>query len=190
MTVAQQKRNKAPSEVAQRYARAFYEIITAGADASAVLERIDLLVKAFDDNADLQVLLSDPRFDTRNASELASNLCKALNLGDDIRRLIGTVIQNGRFSKLVEILQAILLLDAQARREVSVEVSTAQSLTDEQRNRLIATLKEAGYDNTAITERHDPSLLGGMVVRVGSVLFDTSIAGRLARLQHAMKGAA
>lgn len=190
MTVAQQQRNKAPSEVAQRYARAFYDIIAREPERSALLERLGRLLKTIDDNAELQAFLSDSRFDPRDASRFSSALAQSLDLGDDLRRLIGTVAHNGRLSSLREILQAVESLEAQAHQVVTVEVSTAQPLSDEQRERLRASLKEAGYLHTSITEHLDSSLLGGIVIRVGSVLFDTSIAGRLARLQHAMKGAA
>lgn len=190
MTVAQQQRNKAPSEVAQRYARAFYEIIAGKADSSAILERLGRFLEAIEDNVELQAFLSDTRFDPRNAAQFASALAQTLALGDDLRRLIGTVARNGRLPELGGILDAVQRLEAKAHQIVEVEVNTAQPLSDEQRGRLVASLEEAGYAHTSITEHLDPSLLGGSVIRVGSVLFDTSIAGRLARLQHAMKGAA
>lgn len=190
MTVAQQQRNKAPSEVAQRYARAFYEIIAGRADKAAILGHVDFLIKAIDGNADLQRFLSDRRFDPRDASQFALALTRTLALDDDIRRLIGVVARNGRLSALREVLETVQSLEAQAHHIVNVEVDTARPLTEAQRDRLKTSLKEAGYTQTAIAEHINPSLLGGIVVRVGSVLFDTSIAGRLARLQHAMKGAA
>ena len=53
-----------------------------------------------------------------------------------------------------------------------------------------ARLIEAGYGNVNIVKRVDPSLLGGMVVKIGARLYDTSLKSRLQRLQYAMKGAA
>ena len=59
-----------------------------------------------------------------------------------------------------------------------------------QREQLRARLIEAGYGTVDIEEQVDPSLLGGLVVRIGARLFDSSIKSRLQRLQYAMKGAA
>ena len=59
-----------------------------------------------------------------------------------------------------------------------------------QREQLRARLIEAGYGNVNILESVDPTLLGGLVVRVGARLYDTSLKSRLQRLQYAMKGAA
>ena len=59
-----------------------------------------------------------------------------------------------------------------------------------QRNQIAARLTEAGYSNVRLVERLDPSILGGMILRIGSRLYDTSIRSRLQRLSYAMKGAA
>ena len=59
-----------------------------------------------------------------------------------------------------------------------------------QRQQLRARLIEAGYGNVKIEEQVDPALLGGLVVRIGARLYDSSIKSRLQRLQYAMKGAA
>ena len=69
-------------------------------------------------------------------------------------------------------------------------VSSAHPLTDVQREQLRARLIESGYGNVNLQETVDPSLLGGLVVRIGARLYDTSLKSRLQRLQYAMKGAA
>ncbi|MXV43635.1 ATP synthase F1 subunit delta [Saccharibacter sp. 17.LH.SD] len=190
MTVAQEKRIRAPGEGAKRYARAFYEYLQEGADIPAVLQQVQALRQVILENDELRSILADPRLDVRRAPELVKALVEGLHLGDEMRRFVGVIARQGRLAALSEILEAVSLLDAHQRGEVRVEVATAQPLDDAQRERLRDCLREAGYNTIAMTERLDASLLGGMTVRVGSVLFDTSIVGRLARLQNAMKGAA
>ena len=73
---------------------------------------------------------------------------------------------------------------------VTANVATAHALSDVQREQLRARLIEAGYGNVNIQEAVDPTLLGGLVVRVGARLYDSSLKSRLQRLQYAMKGAA
>lgn len=73
---------------------------------------------------------------------------------------------------------------------VTAHVETAHALTDLQRQQLRARLIEAGYGNVNIVETVDPTLLGGLVVKIGARLYDTSLKSRLQRLQYAMKGAA
>ncbi|MCX5620383.1 MULTISPECIES: ATP synthase F1 subunit delta [Bombella] len=191
MTVAQDKQVRTPGEVAQRYAKAFEDYLSdSRQDTADVLKQVGLLRDAIAQCEDLRIALADPRLDLRQAEGVVKALVSALGLGDAVRRFVGFIARQRRLAGLDEILYAVLLLDAQQRGEVPVEVTTAQPLDDGQREALRAGLQQAGYNNVAITERVDQSLLGGMTVRVGSVLFDTSIAGRLARLQNAMKGAA
>ncbi len=191
MTVAQEKQIRAPGEVAQRYARAFEDYLSdSRQDKAAVLEQVRALRKAIAQLPDLRTALADPRLDISQTEKLVKALGSALGLGEALQRFVGFIAHQRRLSGLDEILSAVLLLDARQRGEVRVEVTTARPMEDGQRESLRASLQQAGYANIAMTEHVDQTLLGGMVVRVGSVLFDTSIAGRLARLQNAMKGAA
>ena len=69
-------------------------------------------------------------------------------------------------------------------------VTSAHPLTDTQRAQITARLTEAGYSGIRLSEQVDPSILGGLIVRIGSRLYDNSIKSKLQRLQYAMKGAA
>ena len=91
---------------------------------------------------------------------------------------------------LRSIIAAFSGLVADKRGVVVAEVETAHPLTDLQEQQLRARLIEAGYGRVNIVKRVDPSLLGGLVVKVGARLYDTSLKSRLQRLQYAMKGAA
>lgn len=191
MTVAQEKQIRAPGEVAQRYARAFEEYLSENKqDKAATLEQVRALREAIAQLPELRAALADPRLSSGPAEELVKTLGSALGFNDAMRRFVGFIARQRRLAGLDEILCAVLLLDSHQRGEVRVEITTARPLEDTQRESLRTSLQQAGYANIAMTERVDQALLGGMVVRVGSVLFDTSIAGRLARLQNAMKGAA
>jgi F-type H+-transporting ATPase subunit delta len=86
--------------------------------------------------------------------------------------------------------RAFAALVAQKRGVITAHVASAHPLSDVQRQQLRARLIEAGYSNVNIVEQVDPDLLGGLIVRIGARLYDTSLKSRLQRLQYAMKGAA
>ena len=100
------------------------------------------------------------------------------------------VTSNRRLSALRSIVNAFAALVAQKRGIIIAEVTSAHALTDVQENQLRARLIEAGYGQVNIQKHIDPSLLGGLVVKIGARLYDTSLKSRLQRLQYAMKGAA
>jgi F-type H+-transporting ATPase subunit delta len=103
---------------------------------------------------------------------------------------VGVVAANRRLRSLRQIVTAFASLVAERRGIVTAHVASAHPLTDVQRQQLRARLIEAGFGNVNILESVEPDLLGGLVVRVGARLYDTSLKSRLQRLQYAMKGAA
>ena len=111
----------------------------------------------------------------------------ALNLETDN---VGVVAANRRLRNLREIVRAFAALVAQRRGIITAHVASAHPLNDVQRQQLRARLIEAGYGNVNILESVEPDILGGLVVRIGARLYDTSLKSRLQRLQYAMKGAA
>jgi F-type H+-transporting ATPase subunit delta len=79
---------------------------------------------------------------------------------------------------------------AARRGQQTAQVTTAHPLSATQRAQLVARLTEAGFSGVQLQESVDPTILGGLVVRIGSRLYDNSIKSKLQRLQYAMKGAA
>ncbi len=110
--------------------------------------------------------------------------------GKTVADFVSVIANNRRLSALRAIVTAFATLVADKRGVVTASVASAHPLSDVQREQLRARLIEAGYGNVNILESVDPTLLGGLVVRVGARLYDTSLKSRLQRLQYAMKGAA
>ena len=106
-------------------------------------------------------------------------------------KFVGTVASNGRLHALSRITSAFLAEHARRRGEVSAEVISAVEMDDARRARVEqAVSKLAGSDKLSLSMRVDPSLIGGLVVRIGSRMIDTSIRTKLNRLETAMKGMA
>ena len=106
-------------------------------------------------------------------------------------KFVGTVASNGRLHALSRIISAFLAEHARRRGEISAEVISAIELDDKRRSRVEkAVAKLAGSDKLSLSMRVDPALIGGLVVRIGSRMIDTSVRTKLNRLETAMKGIA
>jgi len=141
-------------------------------------------------DASFRAFLADPRLDAVKQRNGAFAVIERLGLGTEVRNLVGVLIMNRRLASLADVAAAYGAQLAARRGQQMALVTTAHPLSDTQRAQLSARLTEAGYSGVQIAESVDPSLLGGLVVRVGSRLYDNSLKSKLQRLQYAMKGAA
>lgn len=179
-----------PSGLAQRYALALLELAKDKKAVDAVaadLERLQALIQG---DAALQAFIHDPRLDAAAQRKGAFAVLDRAGVSGDVRNLVGVLIANRRLVALPQVIAAFGGLLAEQRGQQTAEVATAHPLTATQRTQIAARLTEAGYSNVKLVERVDPTLLGGLVVRIGSRLYDSSIKSKLQRLQYAMKGAA
>ena len=103
-------------------------------------------------------------------------------------KTLGVLAQNRRLGETVSVARAFSALAASHRGEVTAEVTSAHALTPAQMNALSAKLKARVGSDVAIQTKVDPSLLGGLTVKIGSQMIDNSIKTRLNSLATAMKG--
>lgn len=176
--------------MAQRYALALYDYADEKSVLPEVLDQVRALRKLIAESAPLREFLADQSLDSRQAGQGLEAVLNAQGFSETLKRFVAVIARNRRVARVDEILGAVLALDAKRRGETIAEVRSAQPLTAGQRSALQTRLAEAGYARVSMIERVEPELIGGLVVQIGAKLFDTSIRGRLTRIQNAMKGAA
>ncbi|HTW26106.1 MAG TPA: F0F1 ATP synthase subunit delta [Acetobacteraceae bacterium] len=176
--------------LADRYANALYALADERHELDAVIAQMEALGRLIDSSPEFRRLMHSPLIDLNQARNAARAVLAQEGFGEIVQNFVGVVASNRRLAALRGIVATFASLVAQKRGVVTAEVTTAHPLNDVQRSQLRARLIEAGYGNVHMEEAVDPSLLGGLVVRVGARLYDTSLKSRLQRLQHAMKGAA
>lgn len=179
-----------PSGLAQRYALALLELAKDKKAVDSVAADLDSLSGLWTKDAAFRAFVEDPRLDSGAQRRGALAVLERAGISGDVRSLVGVLIANRRLSALPQVIAAFGTLLAEQRGQQTAEVATAHPLSDTQRTQIVARLTEAGYSNVKLVERVDPTLLGGLVVRLGSRLYDSSIKSKLQRLQYAMKGAA
>ncbi len=173
-----------------RYATALYAQAEDVNQLDQTIAEMDALGRLIDESADFRRLLESPLIDVTQARTAASAVLAQEGFGKLVQDFVGVVANNRRLGALRAIVRTFAALVAQKRGVVVADVTTAHPLTTVQREQLRARLIEAGYGSVNIQDSVDPSLLGGLVVRIGARLYDTSLKSRLQRLQYAMKGAA
>lgn len=173
-----------------RYAQALYSL---AGDRHALDEAVDemaALGRLIDANADLRRLLESPLIDVQTGQKAVRAVLAEQGFSKLIQDFAGVVAANRRLSALRAIVADFAALVAERRGIVAAHVTTAHPMTDLQEQQLRARLIESGYGSVEIVRHEDPSILGGLVLRIGARLYDSSLKSRLQRLQFAMKGAA
>lgn len=175
------------SGVAGRYATALFEI----ARDDEVLEKVEADVLALDaavaDSADLRQLLNSPIYSRDEQGRAIGALAEKMGLGREVASTLGLMAQNRRLFVLPGMIAQLKALIADHRGEVTAEVTAARPLSDAQTSALVETLRKQIGKDVALDVTIDESLIGGLVVKLGSRMLDTSIRSRLASLQNVMK---
>lgn len=151
---------------------------------------LEALFGLWREDAGFRGFIADPRLDAAKQRAGVFAILERAGVGAEVKNLLGVMITNRRLAALPAVAQAFGALLAERRGQQTAEVTTAHPLTDTQRSQIVARLTEAGYSGVRLSERIDVSILGGLIVRIGSRLYDNSIKSKLQRLQYAMKGAA
>jgi F-type H+-transporting ATPase subunit delta len=184
-----------PTGLADRYATALLGIVDdlrqrePGA-ADRIAADLDRLFRLWQEDAGFRSFVSDPRLDAASQQRGAFAIIEKAGIGAEVKNLVGVLIVNRRLGRLPEVAAAFGAQLAARRGQQVAHVSTAHPLSDTQRAQVTARLTEAGFSGVTLQETVDPTLLGGLVVRIGSRLYDNSLKSKLQRLQYAMKGAA
>jgi len=176
--------------LADRYAAALYDHADENRALDATVAEMEGLGQLIAASADFRRLIESPLIDVQQASRAARAVLQAEGFSKIVQDFVGVVAANRRLRDLPAIVTAFAALVARKRGVITADVASAHPLTDVQRQQLRARLIEAGYSNVNIVEQVQPDLLGGLVVKIGARLYDTSLKSRLQRLQYAMKGAA
>jgi len=182
--------SSATTGVAGRYASALFELADSANVLDAVARDLATFRKLLDESADLRRLIRSPVIGRDAQGKALMAILDAAQVSGLSRKFIGLVAANGRARDLPGMAAAYLAELASRRGETTATVTTAVPLTPAQLDQLTNTLRGILGAKVAIDARVDQDILGGLVVKVGSRLFDSSIRSKLQRLQLAIKGAA
>ncbi|MEQ8665273.1 MAG: F0F1 ATP synthase subunit delta [Rhodospirillales bacterium] len=176
------------SGLAGRYATALYDLADAGKVIDEVAADLASLGRMIDESEDLRRLVMSPVISRGEQTKAIRALVDKAGMQDLTQRFVGTVAQNRRLFVLRKMISAFHAYLAERRGQATAEVTSATELTDKQLSALNDALKGAMGTSVSVETKVDPSLLGGLVVKVGSRMIDTSLRTKLAQLRLAMKG--
>jgi F-type H+-transporting ATPase subunit delta len=176
------------ASLAGRYATALFALANEKKAVAAVEASLSKVKAALAESAELKALTINPVISRDAAKTVIAAVAKSLKLDALTANTLGVLAQNRRLSETAAVADAFSMLAANNRGEVTADVTSARPLSPAQSKSLAAGLKLRVGSDVAINAKVDPSILGGLVVQIGSQMIDSSIKTRLNSLATAMKG--
>ncbi len=175
--------------LAERYANALFDLARDAGDVEAVERDLDGLDGILEDNGDLRRLVTSAVFSRDDQGRAMTAIMDRGNARPLTRNFVGLVARNRRLFALPGMIQAFKDRASKERGEVRATVTSARPMTDEQADDLAKALSQSLGKSVALDLLVDESLLGGLVVKVGSRMIDSSIRTKLNNLKIVMKEA-
>ncbi|MDO5621352.1 MAG: F0F1 ATP synthase subunit delta [Paracoccus sp. (in: a-proteobacteria)] len=175
------------ANIAGRYAQAVFDIAKEGGALDALSSQIDDLGQALTDSPDLRAVIDSPVLSREVQGQAIAALAAKMGLSDTLKNTLALMAQNRRLFVLPQLVEKLRGLIADARGEITADVVSAVELSADQKKKLTETLAAKSGRTVKLNTRVDAGLIGGMIVKMGSQMIDSSIKSKLASLQNAMK---
>lgn len=177
------------SEVAERYAAALFDLSRDEGSLAAVESDLRALSQALDESVDLQRVVTSPVFEAHEKAAAMDAILSGAGAQSTTRNFVGVLSRNRRLSQLRAVITSFLAMAADFRGEISASAISARPLTDSQLSNLRQQIEASVGKTVNLETSVDESLLGGLIVKVGSKMIDSSIRTKLNRLQQSLKEA-
>jgi len=173
--------------IAARYATAVFELAIEDKSLAALESDIDALDSALSESDEFTVLINSPIYTRDQQGTAIAEIARKMSLSATTSNTLVLMASKRRLFVLPQLLASLRSLIADEKDEVTADVTAAKALSTGQQTKLAKSLKASFGKDVKINMAVDESLIGGLIVKVGSKMIDTSIASKLANLQNAMK---
>jgi F-type H+-transporting ATPase subunit delta len=172
------------SAVADRYARALLELAVESNQVTSVAQQLRRAADVYSSSSELRAALNDPILEDDKRTNLVKAICDRLGLGGLVQNTLRVLVERRRMAALPEITDRLLTLADDQAGIVKATVASAIPLTEAQLEAIKNELERLTGCKIALERQQDPSLLAGVVARVGDHVIDASLRGRFQELEQ------
>ena len=177
------------SGVSGRYATALFELARDEKSVDAVKADLDKFEAMLTESADLTRLVRSPVFSSDMQAKALNAVLEKAEITGTSAKFLKVLTANRRLFAVSDVIRAFRVLVANFKGEATAEVTVAEALNDKNLDALKTALKSVTGKDVALNVKVDPSIIGGLVVKLGSRMVDSSLRTKLNSIKHAMKEA-
>ena len=180
-------KNKGFSDTsANRYSLALYELANEANSLIKIEENSNMLLKLISSSKDFNNLIKDPTINRDSLNQVIQKISDKFSLEILFKNFLGFLIKKRRFFYIQQILNNFKEICSEKRGELKAQIKSAKSLTQDEINNITQELSNNFKSEIKLNYTHDQSLIGGLVVQIGSTMIDTSIKKKLQQLENRM----
>ena len=168
------------------YSQALYELAVESKDLSKVEDEVNAIIKLISENPDFKNLIKDPTIKKNELLQVITTISKKFNISDIFNKFLCFLVNKARMYYLEKILKDFLIISSNKKGEIIAKLKAAKKMNDDEINNIKKDLTENFGSNLKLNFEYDPSLIGGLIIQIGSIMIDTSIKSKLHKLETKM----
>ena len=175
--------------ISERYGSALYDLASEKNCIDGVLNDFDTIEKVMDESSELRNVVRSPLVNSDEKLNILIKIFSKSNLNDLTTIFLKVLKNNKRISNLLSIILQFKKINSEKRGDITADITSADELSEDEKNNITNQLKNSLGQKLSLNFDVDKDIIGGLIVRVGSKMIDTSILNKINKLKIAMKGA-
>tara|TARA_B100001175_G_scaffold255821_1_gene223782 strand:- start:98 stop:655 length:558 start_codon:yes stop_codon:yes gene_type:complete len=175
--------------ISERYGSALYDLASEKKCIDNILNDFEVVEKVMKGNSELRQVLKSPLVNSDEKLNILLKIFSKSNLNNLTETFFKVLNNNKRISKLISIILQFKKINSEKRGDITADVTSANELSEEEKSNITNQLKNSLGQKLSLNFDVDNDIIGGLIVKVGSKMIDTSIVNKINKLKIAMKGA-
>ena len=168
------------------YSQALFELASENNLTNDIEEQVISILGLINNSMDFKDLIKDPTNKIEDQLKVINKISDQFKFNELLKKFLGFIITKRRFFYVEKILNDFLNICSNARGEIQAELSAAKELNESEVNNIKNELSKTFGSNIKLNHTYDPSLIGGLIIKVGSIMIDTSIKNKLQQIEKKM----
>ena len=168
------------------YSQALFELASENNSIKDVEKHIYLIIEITNNSKDFKDFIKDPTNKIEDQLNVMNTISDQFKFSELLKKFLGFVISKRRFFYIEKILNDFLTICSNSRGEILAELSSSKNLNQNEINNIKDGLSKTFGSNIKLQQKYDPSLIGGLIIKVGSTMIDTSIKNKLQKIEKKM----
>ena len=175
--------------ISERYGSALYDLASEKKCIDSILNDFEVAEKVLKESSELRQVIRSPLVNSDEKLNILLKIFSQSNLHDLTTTFLKVLSDNKRISNLISVILQFKKINSEKRGDITADITSADELSEDEKNNITNQLKDSLGQKLSLNFDVDKDIIGGLIVRVGSKMIDTSILNKINKLKIAMKGA-